>query len=328
MDGDNFLGSTTPLTKGTLVKLLLLTAATVAALLLFSPVSRSPLFLSLINSGHVVVFAVFSGFAFPVFRVLTANYCRHLQALFNSMMMFSVLAFVLSLAIELVQSYIGRDASWGDVGKNMAGVLAGLCVFGLRYYRTTLPRIVCVSGLLCALFVACHTPAQWAQAYYVRDRIFPLLVDFNHHTATYFAKANHGATIARVDSLPDKAHDGSVLKVDFASKQRYPGWTLANPSPDWRHFDALVFSVFSQQSEPLDIAFRINDTEHNNAFSDRFNRVLTIHPGANQFSISLQDIRHGPEHREINMDKIHNLTWFLPGVGKDVSLSFGEVALK
>jgi len=56
---------------------------------------------------------------------------------------------------------------------------------------------------------------------------------------------------------------------------------------------------------------RIHDRWHDNRPVDRFIRILEILPGANEFNISLADIRQAPRGREMDMAAIARLNLYV-----------------
>jgi hypothetical protein len=90
----------------------------------------------------------------------------------------------------------------------------------------------------------------------------------------------------------------------------YPGVTIDEPSPDWRGYHRLVFSVVSDLEAPLNLTIRVHDALHDQRYSDRFNRTLKIVPGVNRVVIPLDDIRQAPGERQMDMARIRGIVIF------------------
>jgi len=61
---------------------------------------------------------------------------------------------------------------------------------------------------------------------------------------------------------------------------------------------------------------RVHDSEHNNEYTDRFNRSFILEKGWNDLVISLADIENSPVNRLLNMDKVENLKLFVTSQDK------------
>jgi hypothetical protein len=90
----------------------------------------------------------------------------------------------------------------------------------------------------------------------------------------------------------------------------YPGVAFDEPYPDWSGYRSLVFAVVSDLGAPLVLTIRVHDAAHDQRTEDRFNRSLSIRPGVNRFVIPLDDIRHAPDRREMDMRRIRGIILF------------------
>ncbi|HPC47581.1 MAG TPA: succinyl-CoA synthetase subunit beta, partial [Deltaproteobacteria bacterium] len=82
------------------------------------------------------------------------------------------------------------------------------------------------------------------------------------------------------------------------------GATLDFPPRDWRGFESLAFDAYLEGTTPLPVTVRINDLEHNEQYSDRYNRTFTLKPGANRVVIDLHEVERSPAGRRMDMGRI------------------------
>jgi hypothetical protein len=106
--------------------------------------------------------------------------------------------------------------------------------------------------------------------------------------------------------------DGA-LDVTFET-DRFPGVSFFEPAPDWSRFKTLLIEVENPDSETLHLAVRVHDRGRHRGrrFADRFNRNFEIAARERKvLAISLEDIRHGPRNRLMNMAQISDVTLFM-----------------
>lgn len=312
---------------------LLVCAVIMAAILLLVPIPvANQAHAALLNAGHALLFGVFSLLLFPVFRKLCrARYQR--LGVTAQVLLFLALMTGLGLAVEYLQSKIGRDASWEDMALNTIGVVAALCWYGFANAQRKGARALCLTGLAICLFITAFEPARWQYATSIRNQDFPSINDFDGAGSNLFVRKNRGGEFAVVNSdSVEKAVgadvSGNVLKVRFPANQRWPGWRITGPFPDWQPHASFSFTVISTAASDIEIVCRINDVFHNNRHSDRFNRVLTIKPGINRIAIPIADIRKAPKNRRMEMTHIEQIIWFAARPHEDFVLYFDDIELE
>jgi hypothetical protein len=94
------------------------------------------------------------------------------------------------------------------------------------------------------------------------------------------------------------------------SPGEYCGFRIAEPYPDWSEFSLLRFDVYYEQDSAIDLAVRIDDIHHNQEYEDRYNGVYRIEQGVNRIAVDLQDVRHAPSGREMDMTAIRYVLFF------------------
>ena len=100
----------------------------------------------------------------------------------------------------------------------------------------------------------------------------------------------------------------------------YPGFGLRDPFPDWSNAMSFNMDVYLPTKQTVELHIRIHDETHNEDYFDRFNMTVTLRPGLNQIQIPIQDIKSGPENREIDLTKIAGIYLFVIEPAEDVTI--------
>jgi NADH:ubiquinone oxidoreductase subunit 3 (subunit A) len=246
-----------------------------------------------------------------------------------------VLAFAVAMSIgvvvEAVQFVGPRDAELADIVRNACGsaaMLLAACaldpVLGLR--RRT--RALALALAFVVFFAPCAPVVSIALAYRARDAAFPRLSDFESGWEPRFVHAHH-AQLERTSPPPGwtRPPGTRVGHVTFL-RARYPGLALVEPVPDWSAYDRLAFEAYSRLETRVQLVVRIHDVRHDNRYGDRFNRTITIDPGANRIVIPLADVRAAPEGREMDLTRIRQLAVFAVRPPEPFSLYFDSFRLE
>lgn len=228
-----------------------------------------------------------------------------------------VTAAFLGLGTEIAQFFSGRDASWGDFGRDMAGAAAFLMLFlafdpvraEQRSQRSVRASAAILAIALIGMLVAPLVNA--AIQYERRAERFPVLADFTAGYDRFFLFRN-SVEIGPIE-LPARWQNGrsqSALRVQFLA-ERYPGVVFAEPMPDWSSYSTLALDVTNPNDAPLELVVRVDDAHHNNEFTDRFNRAFVMAPTARQvFRIPLEDIAAGPASRRLDLQQVAQIILF------------------
>lgn len=209
---------------------------------------------------------------------------------------------VLSLAIELIQSQVGRDANWQDGLRNLIGAWLGLFWFNSGRPLVWCGRVIATGLLLWQL----SAPGNELLNHIHRQQQFPVLSDFER---TRDLKAWSGEV---------KRVTGPVAQGDYSlalhlGTEHYSGAGLNALPGDWRAYRALRFSLYNPGDDELLLTLRINDQAHDRGeglYDDRFNHWLQLQPGWNHYRIDLEQVRLAPEDRRMDMERIQRLGIF------------------
>jgi hypothetical protein len=279
--------------------LLLIAFVIVAAALLFVPLPVSPTYAgrTIENAGHTPLFLIGTLF---ILAILRHDFRLGGPRLYGLAGLIGVGSGLMS---EVIQRPLRRDASWEDVFADAVGVLLALALYALFDRRaefrgrTRLAALLVVAG--CTVnFLA--PIVSMVHAYVYRDRQFPVLASFRSSAELAWIV---GYGIKR------EIRDGA-LDVEFDAAQ-FPGFSFHEPVPDWRQYQALLIDVENPDDHPLKLGVRVHDIGHGREFVDRFNRRFELTARQRRvLRVPLEDIRHGPRNRLIDMGEISDVTLF------------------
>jgi len=249
------------------------------------------------NAGHTPLFFVGTLFVLAILRQDFGVGGVRLYALAGFL---GALTGVLS---EILQTPFNRDASWEDVTADCVGVLLALAVHAMLRHRPVNQRVMRAAALLivAGCLVAYFSPiVSMVRAYLHRDGQFPVLARFDSPVELYWIV---GFGIRR------EIRDG-VLDIEF-DRAQYPGLSFHEPVPDWRRFGTLAVDVENPETRLLKLGVRVHDIGHGRAFFDRFNRGFELAGGERRtLRVPLEEIRHAPRNRLMNMAEISDVTLF------------------
>lgn len=299
-------------------------SVSVAALVSLVALLRTPadtfLWKSLFDAGH----AVMSGYLALVFLRLIVAWNGHPRSTGSDYVLAFSLTTASGLGIEIVQIFLPRDADVADLLRNVLGASALLLAAwacerdpGGPFRRGWLVRLVALPCSVLLFAIAFVPVARVLASYAQRDAALPRLCDFEASWERTFIDMWE-ADLERIPE-PEGWGDGSPAHRGSAGKAgrvtfhpaSYPRFVIREPSPDWRGYRDLVFRVYSDLAAPVKIVLRIDDVHHDMVrYTDRFNRELTVNPGANTFRIPLAEVRSALQGREMDMRRIARVIVF------------------
>lgn len=121
------------------------------------------------------------------------------------------------------------------------------------------------------------------------------------------------AYVERAARAPVLWEDGAILSGRFSYWQTgwYTGLVINEPVPDWTAWRVLEVELENPDETPLPVVVRVDDRRRGHWFRDRYNGRFMIEPGArNTLRIPLDEIRHAPDGRTMEMDGIRGVAIF------------------
>ena len=270
-----------------------------AATLLFVPLPVPPTYAgrTIEDAGHLPLFFIATWF---ILSILSYDWEMSGVRLYAYAGLIGVAA---GFASEVMQKPLRRDASWEDVLSDTVGVICALAVHAAVNRREKLTPAARGAAILIALgcLAAYVTPIiTMVRAYVHRNSQFPVLAKFDSRIELRWI-VGYGI---RRDVMAD------ALEVEFV-RRVFPGFSFYEPVPDWQRYKTLVIDAENPDEYVLHLGVRINDIGHDRSYSDRFNVVFDVEPGARRdLRIPLEDIHRAPRNRLMNMTQISDVTLF------------------
>ena len=301
-------------------------ALVLASLVVFAQLPQRPHILKVIEKlGHPGVFALLAVIALVLLR-------KHAAA--GTAWLHYATAFLICVAVggatEIAQMFTHRSAALADVGLDARGAFGALALaaaFDWRIWqaRPRLIRPLCIALALLAALVVMLPLGRAVAAYQHRSRNFPALFVPSQPLDLYFLEHDRVPPQLAPGVGPDAPQ--RALRVPLVERP-YAGVTLAEPSPDWRGYAALVVDVTNPGSAPLEFNVRVDDVTPSRRYEDRYNGEFPVAPGARRvISIPLASIESAPRDRRMDMSRVAAVVLFRTGEGGPAEFYLNGVAL-
>lgn len=242
-----------------------------------------------------------------------------------------IFTFSIGFGAELLQIPTDRDASIGDLIRDFFGTIAGLLFFASLQSKLSLFRKT--AQKMAARIMAVFLVGVIATPLFIKIAALKCYTGSSGELVTFekwFDSAllqEKGIEFSIVDRPAEWTTNNSkkVALLQFNGSD-YPGITIKNVK-NWADYNVFTFQMFSRADTSLELIVRIHDRNHNNQFSDRFNRKIVIAPGANEFVIPLYEIKN-LQKRKMELDKIHEIIIFAMGKKVQFSVFLDQIILK
>ena len=253
------------------------------------------------NLGHFFYFAILAFVCDAFFRT-------KLSAVSRSLYILSALSCI-GLGIEIIQlSLDGRNFSWSDVARDVAGGLVALLLCNFRKYQ---PFQTVLSGclLLVIVFFTFFPFGRSLLDEYRSNRDFPLLAGFE----SALALSRWGEAEERLERVSVPRIEGNFSAKLALTTEQYSGVSLNYFPGDWRGWNRLVFNVYNP-GQPVVLHYRVHDQFHfgkAQSYSNRYNGRTLLEYGWNEITIPVADILAGPRGRKMDLAKIKGFGIFV-----------------
>ena len=279
------------------------------------------------NFGHFVLFA-FLGFA-----VLRSFLGLLHPRWFSALILSTICLAVFGLAIELFQKNMAdRTASVGDLVLDVAGIVAGsLVVWIISLFRAgdRWRLSLALLGLLAITLLSARSMIGLIGFDVFRSSL-PIVRDFHHPFSTSKVETYGGAEFTWVKGERSGEDPHTALRVWFTPRD-YSGVIFHESGAKWSDYENLSINIFSALPTSRQIELRINDTLHNNRYSDRYNGSFSISPGKNELRIPLISIvamgENTESQREMDVDDISRIQFFVRNIDEPFALDFVKIEL-
>lgn len=268
-----------------------------------------PIYQQVWNFGHIIFFALLGAFVQIGIGIKT---WRHI-------LWVTGLTVLLGVAIEYVQSHIGRTASWSDVANDLAGFWMGL-VWARRqqfkvWVRTGVTFLIvpAVGAVFIAVAVEGRQLLQFPQLGSFEDSVELQRIDGPGSLSDEFYCEGHNA-----------------LKIEF-TRGKHSGLFLNVFHGDWSAYRTLAMDFYNPDPNLLEVTLRISDLTHDrgaNDYDDRFNRRLFLQPGWNPIRIAVTEIQDMPVDRQMNLHEIHTIGVYTSYLDKPRRVYWDNVRLE
>ena len=268
------------------------------------------------DAGHAPLFAFFALVILRLSHLWIGDRIREVHHY--------IIAFMLSMLggalTEAAQVVLPRDASVMDLVRDGVGTLGGLAVHWAIYGKRWMPVRWTLAIVALALVGVTFVPlASSISAYRDRAAAFPKLVVFSPDLAERFIDVA-GADVEYVK--------GGANITFRGGGERFPRLEIVEVESNWLGYNELAFTVTNFEDRTVQLHIRVNDKEHRNSYSDRFNRELEIEPGKHDIAIAIRDIQDAPAKRTMDLKAMRNVNFFLFDPKEDTRMRIENVRLQ
>lgn len=226
-----------------------------------------------------------------------------------------LIVFIVSLLIETLQSFVGREASWLDISFNLSGYLLG----GMIIFTHLSEKLLVVGLMLAGLLPGLIKLGKSVMMLWVLWHEFPVLL----------SGQNHWEQLAWGNEVKLQSVD-SAYRLDFSGKA-YASADMMGFMQSWKPYKFLVLEMTNPTSEAFALTLRISDKQHEMSgqeFTDRFNYRFSLEPGNQQIKIPLTQIESAPVNRKMDLKEIYLLKLFLSEDDKPRTLYLSKIYLE
>lgn len=213
---------------------------------------------------------------------------------------------LLAVGTEILQYVVGRDASFIDIGRDILGTTAALCIHAAGGAGFRMRRGLWLLGVVAILLA--FAPLAWTTAAHIHRRNqFPVVAQFNSKLDLAYVQIR-SALPPEITVVARGAERALEVPLDGGA---WSGVELEEPYPDWSGFGRLRMTLTNPTAEALALTLRIHDAHHDNEYEDRLNVPIELPAHATRtFSVPTPQIENAPKGRRMDLRQIANLQIF------------------
>jgi hypothetical protein len=272
-------------------------------------------------TGHMMIF--FLG-AYLIYAFRPGFSARLLYSQFLLILGAALLVSIITEGLQLIIP--GRTGSLRDVVTNVTGAMIFLVIKNQNHVK----RVVLLNASVTSITIILFWPFFRAVSdEIIAYRQFPLLAGFE----TPFEATRFTGDPGSLSVSDEYAYTGrKSLRVKFGT-QVYSGMAMEYMPGDWRGFSYLQFAVYNPHKKEVALHSRIHDTHHADSgrmlHTDRFNHTFIIQPETwTVVPISLNNVKNSPRNREMVMEQVVNIGFFVAQETEPLTLYIDDIRLK
>jgi uncharacterized membrane protein len=225
-----------------------------------------------------------------------------------------LLCTVVGLASEIFQHFFNRDTSFDDLLNDILGSVSGTLLFIAINRQSFIKRkaVRCIL-LFTGILILGYTSIPFTKGLFIitfRNHQYPILFNFeNRWEKTFIEAQSSDVSFVNNESLWSDNLSMHSLKVELHDGE-FPGVSFSDVYPDWSRADTFSFALYSLSDSPFTLSIRINDSNHNNEYTDRFNANINVNPGKNHYSFAITNIAKSLKTRTMNLKQVETVILF------------------
>ncbi|MBN2294334.1 MAG: VanZ family protein [Pirellulales bacterium] len=280
----------------------------------------------LLSRSFGVFFDVMHGPAFALFAAILVHMLLRWTQLKRLPIVMGVWIFLTGSGIltEILQSFIGRTASWHDIEANTLGVTAGVLWTSTRNVDSRRLRGWCTAvSILLILIPAVNVPFVLTDCI-IQQRDWPMLASFERQLELIRWKVLD-TRIARTSE--HVTHGKSSLRVEF-DKTDNPTIASGSLPNNWAGEKELAFDVTIDNGPEVELLVKVFDVDHKCGDpTNDFEKIFRLEPGTHEIEIPLVDVANGPAGRKLDLSRITELQFILINPDRPRVLYFDNIRL-
>jgi hypothetical protein len=321
--------------KGPAARLVVLYAAAfvlVSIVLIADDPPSSNLFLfELYRLRHVLFFGI-GGLIMLEMTALVGRRWIRKRSLYYAVA--GVAVVVMSLGLEIFFSGPGGfDA--GRLLRNVFGGIAFLTLSAavdrpLRREHDWLrgrPRKVIGWSSVAVIVVVMQTLVPIAVSYAGRSGAYPRVVDLTDAWQQRFVEMRDALLFVGMPPKGWESRNERITAMILFDPVPGAGVMIHEPFTDWRGYNTLQLQIYSQLDGPRELTLQVQDKRRPKPTGDRTDLTLVVEPGYNLYEIPTEAIRHGPDDRQLRLNKIRRVGIFSSGGEEPFMLFFSDFRL-